>query len=126
MDAGDANVRSDLRTLASQLTRDVPDASRFVAEALGEVDRLHALLACEQDLRHRMRADTSTAVDRLAGLQGLLVEQADELDLLRGRLIRIKALCDLAEWATVTAGGSDLVGPRVLVGDLLRALAEDA
>lgn len=63
----------------------------------------------------------TTAVEQIAQLRRVIEEQADELERAQSSLREITALCDLAEWAGDTAGGSSAT--VVLVDDLRRVLA---
>jgi hypothetical protein len=67
-----------------------------------------------------LRADAQSSAEHILRLDRLIEDQADELAAAEASLRELSALCDLAEWATETAGnGSPAV---VLVDDLRRLL----
>lgn len=68
-----------------------------------------------------LRAIAGSSAEHLLRLERLLEHQADQLGAAEAGLREVTALCDLAEWATESAGnGSQAV---VLVDDLRRVLA---
>lgn len=67
-----------------------------------------------------VQADIATSAEQLAQLRRVIEEQADELAMAEAALREITAICDLAEWASDTAGNS--TPTVVLVDDLRRVL----
>ena len=67
-----------------------------------------------------LRADADTSAAHILRLDRLIASQADELAAAEAGWRELTALCDLAQWATETAGDGPAV---VLVDDLRRLLA---
>jgi hypothetical protein len=67
-----------------------------------------------------LRADADTSAAHVLRLDRLIASQADELAAAEAGWRELTALCDLAQWATETAGDGPAV---VLVDDLRRLLA---
>ncbi len=67
-----------------------------------------------------LRAGAEPSAEHLLRLERLIASQADELAAAEACWQELTALCDLAEWATETAGDGRAV---VLVDDLRRLLA---
>ncbi len=67
-----------------------------------------------------LRADAESSAAHILRLDRLIASQADELAAAEACWRELTALCDLAQWATETAGDGPAV---VLVDDLRRLLA---
>ncbi|MEO6502909.1 MAG: hypothetical protein ABIQ09_13480 [Jatrophihabitantaceae bacterium] len=67
-----------------------------------------------------LRADAESSAEHILRLERLISSQADELAVAEAGWQELVALCDLAQWATETAGDGPAV---VLVDDLRRLLA---
>ena len=71
----------------------------------------------KRDLGHAERI----AEDQIYRLEHLIYAQADELEQAYKQIERVKALCDLAEWAANTE--FEQAGPSVSTDDIRRALS---
>lgn len=104
MDQGQSEDRL-LDELASSTPLADPAVVALVQELTAEIGRLRA------------GSDTSPATPTVEALTGLLLGQAAELQDLRERLQRVRALIDLSSWA---AGGA--ADPSIRASDLRHAI----
>jgi anti-sigma factor ChrR (cupin superfamily) len=121
VDAPDAVQLADLRAMAERLRAESSEVQRFAAAALGQIERLTALVqevhrSADASPDHTARAD-----DRSQRLQDLVIEQAATIELRQAALDRVRALCDLSEWSASTTDASR-DDATVRVSDVLRAL----
>jgi hypothetical protein len=109
MDPRDPTVPRDLRATAREVASDYPQLGWFAELVVDEIDRLRGRLSAAE------RLHTSPE-----GGEAALHAHAAELIDLYGRIDRVRALCDLADWAETSIGG--LSRPTVLVEDIRAAL----
>jgi hypothetical protein len=109
MDPRDPTVPRDLRATAREVASDYPQIGWFAELVVDEIDRLR---------------DRLSAVERLhassEGGEAVLDAHAADLIDIYGRIDRVRALCDLADWAETSVGGHSR--PSVLVEDIRAAL----
>ena len=109
MDARDPTVPRDLRATAREVASDYPQLGWFAELVVDEIDRLRERLSTAE----RLQASSE------GGEAALHAHAADLIDLY-GRIDRVRALCDLADWAETSVGSRSR--PSVLVQDIRAAL----
>jgi hypothetical protein len=100
-----------LAELAASVPLADPTVVALVRELTAEISRL-------QSVHLERVGETSATVESLTGL---LLGQAAELQELRDRLQRVRALIDLSSWAAATDGNP--ADPAIRASDILHAIA---
>jgi hypothetical protein len=120
MDRSGASLRSDLHALAAQVATDDAFTRNFVTEALASVDALTAALASADQELTAHSASVFLDDGHRQRLETLIQDQQGTISRLNIALERVRALADLAEWATDLSESPS--SGAIQVSDLRRAL----
>lgn len=99
-----------------------PDLGHRSDQAIDPQARLRNQLAFAEQLNVRFETNAVLAEAQLARLSDLLIDQAAHTASLQARLLRVAALCDLADWARKCVNPEAEADASVLVDELRRAL----